>query len=188
MRHLLPPAVSTVGRSGCLRSPGRPVGMTGVPLVGSGGGACGITMCGLGRPTLYLLYMRRFQNMKRFFWWPAALLIAAGASLGQQPAPPGQGAPAAGRSSGGGRGPGGGAPQGEPSAQGEPGCHHQLSPRCPRLLCPSAFNASRPPAFSSSGSSPAVRKPGRNCANRYFWWCVSVCAWTASKLPLCAPH
>ena len=62
------------------------------------------------RPILYLRYMKRSQHVKLFFWWPAAFLIAAGASFGQQPAPPGQGTPAAGR----GGLPGGGAPQGPP--------------------------------------------------------------------------
>ena len=50
------------------------------------------------------------------------------------------------------------------------------------------FNASRPPALSSSGSSPAPRKPRRTYANRSCWLCASVFAWTASKLHLCAPH
>jgi hypothetical protein len=45
-----------------------------------------------------------------------------------------------------------------------------------------------PPALSSSGSSPAPRKPRRNYANRSCWLCASVFAWTASKLHLCAPH
>ena len=42
--------------------------------------------------------------------------------------------------------------------------------------------------LSSSGSSPASRKPRRNYANRSCWRCASVFAWTASKLHLCAPH
>ena len=45
--------------------------------------------------------------MKRFVWRTAALLIALGVSFAQQPAPPGQGAPPAGR---------GGAPPGSPPA------------------------------------------------------------------------
>jgi acetyl esterase/lipase len=58
--------------------------------------------------------MKRSQQMTRLFRWTAALLIAAGASFGQQ-ATPDQGAPPAGRGGlpGGGRGPGG-APQGPP--------------------------------------------------------------------------
>src|ERR1039458_4179592 len=131
------PTVATSRRHGrwiwISRLPSRFVRMTRISSAGSAGRRLGtrIAMCGSGRsvhrckilvprahtrPIVYLLYMKRFQNMKCFIWWPALLLMAAGASFGQQPPPPGQGTPASGRGGlpGGGRGPGGGAPQGPP--------------------------------------------------------------------------